>query len=38
VTVHNPGQTRVRPGDSVALTVEGAIHLFDTGTGRTLRM
>ncbi|MGP1357926.1 ABC transporter ATP-binding protein [Roseicyclus sp.] len=38
VTVHNPGQTRVRPGDSVTLTVEGAIHLFDTGTGRTLRM
>jgi multiple sugar transport system ATP-binding protein len=38
VTVHNPGQTRVQPGDSVTLTVEGAIHLFDTDGGRTLRM
>ncbi|MCU4653587.1 sn-glycerol-3-phosphate ABC transporter ATP-binding protein UgpC [Roseibacterium sp. SDUM158016] len=39
VTVHNPGQTRVQPGERVALTANsGAIHLFDTGTGRTLRM
>ncbi|MDG4647616.1 sn-glycerol-3-phosphate ABC transporter ATP-binding protein UgpC [Roseibacterium sp. SDUM158017] len=39
VTVHNPGQTRVRPGERVALTANSdAIHLFDTDSGRTLRM
>lgn len=39
VTVHNPGQTTVRPGDRVALTANArAIHLFDTATGRSLRM
>jgi multiple sugar transport system ATP-binding protein len=38
VTVHNPGQTAVRPGDKVALTANSdAIHLFDSDSGRTLR-
>jgi multiple sugar transport system ATP-binding protein len=39
VTVHNPGQTTVSPGDKVALTASRtAIHLFDTDTERSLRM
>ncbi|GAA5068841.1 sn-glycerol-3-phosphate ABC transporter ATP-binding protein UgpC [Roseibacterium beibuensis] len=38
VTVHNPGQTTIRPGDKVALTAKStAMHLFDTETGLTLR-
>lgn len=38
LTVHNPGQTKVRAGDAVALGfAAGAVHLFDTGTGLSLR-
>jgi uncharacterized cupin superfamily protein len=37
--VHNPGQTRLQPGEGVTLTANSdAIHLFDTETTRTLRM
>jgi uncharacterized cupin superfamily protein len=37
--VHNPGQTRLQPGDRVTLTANSdAIHLFDTETTRSLRM
>ena len=38
VTVHNPGQTGVAPGDQVTLTATGAMHLFDTVSGQTLRV
>jgi multiple sugar transport system ATP-binding protein len=39
VTVHNPGQTTVEPGDRVTLTANpAAIHLFDTDSERSLRM
>ena len=39
VTVHNPGQTNVKPGDRVTLRANSdAIHLFDTDSGRSLRM
>jgi multiple sugar transport system ATP-binding protein len=39
VTVHNPGQTEVRPGDKVTLSAhQAALHLFDTHTERSLRM
>jgi multiple sugar transport system ATP-binding protein len=39
LTVHNPGQTRLQPGERVTLTANSeAIHLFDTEGGRSLRM
>jgi multiple sugar transport system ATP-binding protein len=39
LTVHNPGQTNLQPGERVTLTENPArIHLFDTETTRTLRM
>ncbi|MEJ6395075.1 sn-glycerol-3-phosphate ABC transporter ATP-binding protein UgpC [Gymnodinialimonas sp. 2305UL16-5] len=37
VTVHNPGQTNIAPGDKVTLTAVGDMHLFDTESGQTLR-
>ncbi|MBF9035576.1 sn-glycerol-3-phosphate ABC transporter ATP-binding protein UgpC [Rhodobacterales bacterium HKCCE2091] len=38
LTVHNPGQTRVREGERVPLTYgDAAVHLFDTETGLSLR-
>ncbi|MCJ7874609.1 sn-glycerol-3-phosphate ABC transporter ATP-binding protein UgpC [Marinovum sp. 2_MG-2023] len=38
LTVHNPGQTRVRQGDKVALNFAAeAVHLFDTESTLTLR-
>jgi multiple sugar transport system ATP-binding protein len=39
LTVHNPGQTNLQPGERVTLTENpAALHLFDTETTRTLRM
>ena len=38
VTVHNPGQTGIAAGDQISLTATGAMHLFDTKTGPTLRV
>ncbi|KPP88073.1 MAG: multiple sugar transport system ATP-binding protein [Rhodobacteraceae bacterium HLUCCA08] len=38
VTLHNPGQTSVRPGEVIAVdAVPGQLHLFDSETGQSLR-
>ncbi len=38
ITVHSPGQTRIRPGDRIALNIPADdLHLFNTETGRSLR-
>ena len=38
VTVHNPGQTRIAPGDRIRLSANaGEMHLFDSASGRSLR-
>lgn len=38
ITIHSPGQTRVRAGDKIQVSAKReAVHLFSTETGLTLR-
>ncbi len=39
VTIHSPGQTAVTPGQSIVVGAAAeAMHMFDTASGRTLRI